>query len=322
MKLIKLTIFSLIVLSFASCVKAKNDFAGLREDEGNIVTAITEAQYLVSDAHNLQFGYGIYTSFDFAAPATESVKFFTIHVSQPRSKKISGNMTVKLTVSAPDPSTGNTLPPAGAISWPSEITIPASEANYFDVPVKINVNKATLDPNGAYGAKFTLSSVSQGVTSALENSVEVSFINSKVIGRYNVTTTVKDSANQYGITNNTKPVLLLSNGTYSYLEAQDIYSGSFGLQVVLQTTGATASLITPRYTIDANGKVTAVLSRTTLANYGATIDPVSQFVYTANDNRSFTLHYTVRLATTINGVTVTRPFEVTEKYVYAPIQAF
>src|SRR5215218_11391294 len=126
MKFIKLIFIAALLVSFSSCVKEKNNLAGMLNDEGNIVTAIMEQQYLTGDANNLGFGYHIYAGFNHASPATEDVRFFTLHISQPRNKKVSGNLVVKIGISAPT-AAGYSPPPVGALNIPSEISIPAQE---------------------------------------------------------------------------------------------------------------------------------------------------------------------------------------------------
>src|SRR6478609_3123102 len=99
MKIIKLASLAFVALSLSSCLKTANDFAGLRTDNGQVVTAIMEKQYLVSDGHNIGFGWDLFAGFSFAAPATEPVRFLSLHVAQPKTK-ISGSMTVKIGITA------------------------------------------------------------------------------------------------------------------------------------------------------------------------------------------------------------------------------
>ena len=68
MKFIKLSFLILLVGSLSSCLKAKNDFAGLRTDSGNIVISITEKQYINADAANIGFGFGTFANFSFTTP--------------------------------------------------------------------------------------------------------------------------------------------------------------------------------------------------------------------------------------------------------------
>jgi hypothetical protein len=317
MKIIKLASLAFVALSLSSCLKTANDFAGLRTDNGQVVTAITEKQYQVNDGHNLGQGYVAYAGFSFGAPASESVRFFALHISQPKAK-ISGSMTVKVAMTA---SGMGTLPPAGAITV-ADITVPANNEDGFDVPVMFTVNKALLNPATQYAATFTISSVSQGVTSALENSVEVLIENSKYMARYDMVSTVTDPAGQYGVANNTKPMTLYEPAA-NVIGQQDLISGTTaGLQVATLATGAAVNMVTAlRYAVDASGKVTGVFSGAT--NLNATIDPSSQFVYTSNTERSLTVSYTFNFTSTINGVSTTRPISVKEKYTYTnKLQAY
>src|SRR5258706_15149995 len=98
MKFIKYSFAAVALFFFASCLKPKRDFAGLRTDPGGIVVSLAEAQYNSTDANVIGFGFQYFANFSFSSPATESVRFLTLHISQPRSTKMSGPMTVKLTM--------------------------------------------------------------------------------------------------------------------------------------------------------------------------------------------------------------------------------
>jgi hypothetical protein len=315
MKNIKIIILAFVAISLTSCLKSVNDIAGLRTDPGQVVTAILEKQYQVNDGYNLGQGYVARAGFSFASPATENVRFFTLHISQPGTK-ISGNLAVKITMTA---SSSGTLPPTGAVTIPAEISIPASSAEGFDFPVRFAVNKSLLNPAVTYAATFTISSVSQGVYSDLEKSVDITLVNSKYSARYNLVSTVKDPAGQYGVSNNTKPMALLES-TGNSIILEDLISGSGGLQAANLQTGAATNIITPRFVLDASGKVTAIFNGAT--NLNATIDPSSQFVYTDSENRSFTVAYTFSFTSTVNGASNTRIISVTEKYTLATLQAY
>jgi hypothetical protein len=338
MKFIKYSLLALVAFTFASCLKAKNDFAGLREDEGQIVTSVAETQYVNTDAQNIGFGFYIFNNFSFTTLPNESVKFFTLHIAQPREKKMSGSMTVKFTVSPSDH--GLPLPPAGAIQV-ADVVVPASSANSFDFPVKFTVNKALLDPSQHYGIKFTISSVSQGIASNADNYADViinedpadllaaysaagTFNTSKITGLYTVTTTVVDSAKVYGVNGNTKQMYLVENGVNN-IEELDLYLYAFGNAARQQvaaanlTTGAITGLFRPRYVIDANGKVIDVVNAITGLTLSPVFDPSSAnaFVYTANDQRTLNVKYTIRLTFSA----LNRPFTITESAKYATIQA-
>ena len=325
MKYIKYSFAILSVFIFASCLKSKSDFGGLREDPGTIVTSITEKQYLITDGHNLQNGWSMFANFSFTAPATESVRFFTLHISQPRSTKMSGSLKVKVTMV---PLSGYDPFPAGAVTIPGEIEVPASTAASFDFPVKFAVNKSLLDVTAWYGATFTITSVNQGVYSELDKSLDViinedpAFNTSKYTCQYKWTSTVQDAANQYTITNNTKP-LFLYEAAPNQLQLLDMFSGSAFLYANNTTTGANTTMIKPQYNIDATGKITSI---TVLASGAAgavtnvVLDAASsnQIVYTANDDRTMNVKYSFDLTPT--GGT-TRKVTVIEKFVYGPIQA-
>ena len=336
MKFIKYSLLALVAFTFASCLKAKNDFAGLREDEGQIVTSIAETQYINTDAQNIGFHFYIYNNFSFNTLPNESVKFFTLRISQPREKKMSGPMTVKFAASVGDH--GYPLPPAGAIQI-ADVVVPASSANAFDFPVKFTVNKSLLDPSQHYGIKFTITSVSQGVASLGDNYVDViinedpadlgpyssaTFNTSKITGLYHMTTTVVDSAKALGVTNNTRQMYLIENGANN-IDQLDLYLFAFGQAIADYTTVANMSTgqITAfapiRYVLDANGKIIDVRNSRTNVSLNPVFDPSSPnaFVYTANDVRTLQAKYTVRL--TFSGLN--RPFTITESGRYSTIQA-
>jgi hypothetical protein len=318
MKIIKIASLAFLALCLGSCLKTANDFAGLRTDSGQVVTALLEKQYLVNDGHSLANGYAIYAGFNFAAPANEAVKFVTLHVSQPKAK-MSGDMTVKFSMTA---SASGPLPPAGAVTI-ADVVVPANSADGFDFPVKFTVNKALLNPATKYAATFTITSVSQGVTSGLENSVEMVFNNSTYTARYQSTLTVVDPANQYGVTNNKKPLVLQETAVGSnILGLYDPLSGSTGgPQVATIATGAPVNIFAaPRYVLDASGKLTSITSGG--VSIGATIDPSSGFTYTSNNQRKFVAKYTFPLTTTISGTSTTRTISVTENFDYDITQGF
>ncbi len=309
------------VVSFSSCLKAKNEFGGMRTDEGNIVTSIVEKQYLISDESNNHWGYEVFAGFDFAAPATESVRFFAVRVNQPRDKKLSGPMTVRFTTAAIP---GLATFPAGAITFPTEFTVPANAATVYDVPVYFTVNKSALNPASSYGISFTLTGTSQGVFDELSKTVDIQIKNSKYTARYTSVTSVTDSANLYRIVSNTKPTLLEDLGSNNVGIADVVFnrypvaSIARAIQVINLSTGGRVDLVQPRYVFNAAGNLTAVLSRTTGADLNAVIEPSSKFTYTSNDNRTFVANYTIRL--TVGGIN--QPFKISENWTYGTPQAY
>lgn len=327
MKLIKYSFLALAIASLTSCLKSKNDFAGMREDPGSIVTSITEKQYINTDGQNLQLGYTTaYANFSFLAPATEEVKFFTLHVSQPRENKLSGNLVVKVSVTAIP---GLTPFPAGSVAV-GDITVPASSAASFDVPVKFTVNKAALDVDEHYGGTFTITSVSQGVFSDLEKSIDVAlnldpFYNeSKYTARYVWTSTVEDAAKQYGITHNSRPVLFTEDAPNTMV-ATDIYSGSSALYANNLLTGANTAIFTPVFVLDNSGKVTAVLNGSgtgAVTNLALESGSPNQFTITSNAERKLEVKYSFTLTTTISGVSTPRKVVVTDSFTYDAMQVY
>ncbi|HEX2608425.1 MAG TPA: hypothetical protein VHK91_13640, partial [Flavisolibacter sp.] len=67
MKYLKYSWCALVLLSLVSCLKPKNELAGLRTDKGGIVVSIAEAQYVNTDAQVTQFGWSLFANFNFAA---------------------------------------------------------------------------------------------------------------------------------------------------------------------------------------------------------------------------------------------------------------
>ncbi|HSU28385.1 MAG TPA: hypothetical protein VLJ68_08385 [Chitinophagaceae bacterium] len=345
MKFIKLSLLILLVGSLSSCLKAKNDFAGLRTDSGNIVISITEKQYLNADLSNIGFGFQAFANFSFSTP-NEAVRFFTLHVSQPRDKKMSGPITVHVVMT----NVGGYDPvPANAVSV-VDVVIPQSSAMAFDVPVTYSVNKALLNTANWYGATFTITSVSEGVFSDLDKSLEVIFNDdpffntSKYTGRYKWKSTVSDPAGQFLAINNTKPVNLEENAANN-LDPFDfeafVLSGNAAYRYLWAnntSNGANTAIFRPRYVLDATGKVTSITNQSNVAasssattvvlvNTAVTnivVDPstTNQFTYTSNGVRTMTVKYSFDLTTTINSVVTTRKVTVTESWTYDAVQAF
>jgi hypothetical protein len=314
MKLIKISAFAFLVFSFSSCLKAKNDFAGMRTDPGEVVTAVLEKQYLTGDDNNLAFGYSIYSTFPFTG-AAETPRFFTLHISQPKAK-VSGSIKVKISMT---PITSGVDPlPAGAITMPAEFNIPAQGGVAFDYPVHLAVNKAVLDPNGFYGVTFTITSVDQGIYSELEKSVDVFFYNALFDARYKNTLTVVDASDLFEVDNNVKTNMELEDLAADQFDIIDLYSGSHSITVANKTTGAATGLFNPIYKINpTTGKLIDVINRTTGLSFSPTIDPSSGWTYNGNDGRVFVAKYTLSLTVSA----VTRVFTVSDKYEWNAPQA-
>lgn len=322
-------------LLFSSCLKTKNDFAGLRTDNGGIVVSILEDEYIDQDNNVIGFGYQPFAHFDFGG-ADEDVKFFTAHITQTKDARVKG--TMKLTITAQNGS--GTPVPAGAITIPATYDIPAFDSVAADVPIMFKVNKSLLDPNESYSVVFTITGSDQGAVSLNKSSIEVVLYPGKYYGRYTVETTVTDPLNVYKITSNTKPVLLddllLSFGprpaaidNQQYLSFIDEYyvglTGSdegLGLLVDDLTSGTSSPegvLIYPTYHLDASGKVDGVFNTLTGDNYNVTFtnDLSNQMVYTDNAHRTMEVSYDVVVdAPAPGGTTQSRKFHVQEKYKY------
>lgn len=340
MKLLKYSLYVSMVFAFSSCLKAKNDVGGLLTDQGEILSSISESQYLHTDEQNIGFHYthGSIANVAFGT-GTESVKFFTLKVSQARNKKMSGDMTLTVKTS---PVAGYDQLPAGAVTF-SNVTIPANSAPVFEVPVKFTVNKAALDPTKWYAVNVELASVSQGVINATDKSIDVIFNidptynTSRYTGRYVATTTVEDSAKVFGINQNTR-TYMLSEGQYDpfgfaggpafsanliyptdlYAYAFGLVAESFSLMTNNLTTGIRQATIQPVYRLDASGKVIDVLNRSTLTSLNPVFDnsAPNSFVITSNNERVLSVKYKVLF--TLGGLT--RSITVTDRYVYDKIQ--
>ena len=349
MNLIKTSFLICVLFSFSSCLKTDKDAAGgLYSDKGSIVSTIAEAQYYHTDAQNVGFGYA-YTvaNFNFLNRPNESVKFFTVKVSQPRENKLTGNLVLKFSASAYVDnnvsglgfSGAPTAVPTGAINI-KDLVIPQSSEDLITVPVFFTVNKTLLNPDLTYGLRFTISSASQGVIGSLDKSVDV-LINysdfsanqnkSDFEANYTYNATVVDPANQVGINNN-KTAYLIETATGS-LEFMDLYI--YGLLGVVNTgpfliannliTGARTSLIQPKYTINSSGVITAVTDGIANPAVGPiTLDPTGEnkFVYTSNTNRTLKVKYSFLYTTTINGVSTPRTVSVSESFSYDRTQVF
>jgi len=350
MRKLKYGLFILLAVSLGSCLKPKNDFGGIREDAGNVLTSITEKQYINTDNHVIGFGYLSFANFSFTQPAgTEQVKFFTLHISQPRENKLSGDLRVKISMSA---LSGYDAFPAGAVTIPAEVVVPASSANFFDFPVKFAVNKSLLDATKHYGATFTITSVSQGAYSNLDNSVDVIVNgdglgvnnNSRYVGRYKWVSTITDPANQYTLVNDTKPIVF-TEGVANSLDILDYYAfglSSNGAYRYLWSnnnqTGLYTALFRPRYNVDASGKVTSITNMSNVAASASTTTVVlaptavtnvtldasggNQFTYTDNNTRTLSVKYSFDLTTPVNGVSTTRKVQVSETFTYDALQVY
>jgi hypothetical protein len=337
MRLIKISFLFAVLAVFSSCLKSKNDIAGLMNDKGGIVTSIAETEYIDQDNNTIGFPYYGTTSFDFGSLPGELVKFLSVHVSQPRDAKVNGSLKLGFTAS-----NGSGTPlPAGALNI-SPITIPAFDGASKDFNIKFAVTKTALDPNEDYSVVLTLATVDQGIISANANSIEIFIHNSKFYGRYKCETTVTDPLNYIKITKNTRSVMLDDLVTFfgppaffppNYLSFDDEYSsallgGTQGLSILVDNlvTGTTATryaLMYPTYALNTGtGNVTGVFNTLTGANYNVTFtaDLANKFTYTANDDRTLEVSYTVTLTAPIPGGTSSRVFKVLDKYTYHPIQ--
>lgn len=121
-----------LIATFSSCLKSRNDLGGMLDDKGQVITSILEQNYLDGDAKNVGFHWVINSFFDINSTPNEAVKFFTLHVTQVRETKMNGPLTVKVQML---PLTGTTPFPAGAVTI-KDIVIPQSSADVIDYPVQ------------------------------------------------------------------------------------------------------------------------------------------------------------------------------------------
>ena len=327
-----------IIASFTSCLKSNHDAGGLLSDKGSILTSISETAYVNTDAQNVGFGYDhTVANFNFGKRPNESVKFFTLKISQPLQTKLSGPLVLKVATSAYD-ATGTVIPlPTGAINV-TDITVPASNDKLLVVPVFFTVNKTLLDPTQTYGIKFTLTSANQGAISAGDKSVNViinysdnsaSMNTSDYEANYTYKSSVVDAAGVIGL-NNLKTMYLTQTSptTLEYADqfAYAVGAGDYKFLVARNfSTGALVDLFRPSFTIDANGKVTGVTNAsgsTAVTNLALDATGTNQFVYTSNNNRTFSVKYSFTYTTTINGVVTPRTIKVSEDFSYDPNQIY
>ncbi len=358
MKLIKYLFILTTAVTFTSCLKERADIGGLLADEGTILTSTQEGQYISVDrtSPNTQYGWqNANVNVNFTARPTEAVHFFSIVVSQPRSKKITGPLTINVATAAFDGDLANAQPygfgptvlpiPTGAINI-APIVIPQSDASLITVPVSFTLNKAlfvTPGINQVYGVKFSLSSASQGVISANDNAINVVFNysemntatanqgtgnittvnNSDIQGLYNYHSEFRDPLNQFTITDNAKRfVEQLNATTLGYVDnLRYATNGTREERLITYNTatGAQTYLFAPRFTIDATGKVTAVAPLTASASFtNFALDPAGEnkITYTDNFNRKLSVKYTFTLTTAISGVNQPRTVTVFEEFTY------
>ena len=341
MKFIKLSLLVVILATFASCLKSRTDIGGLQNDKGSIVTSIAEAQYINTDLQNIGAHYtNAVANTNFLNRPNESVKFFTLSVSQPRETKLSGPMTVKVTMKdlfATDPTGLLTAAiPAGAINV-TDVTVPASSASSITQPVFFTVNKTLLNPNDSYGVTFYISNSSQGAVSKLDDSINVTLNASYMSFRTNrsdfeanyvYSNDVVDPVNQFGIHQRTARRYLQETAP-NVLEYEDSYffaltgASSPNLLVNNLIAGTTTQLFKPRFILNASGQVTSVVNANAAPAVTAlALDPtgLNKFTYSSNNVRTFNVKYTFTLTTTFNGVVTPRTIRVSEDFTYEPLQ--
>jgi len=338
MKYIKIIFLLTVVTGFTSCLKSNHDIGGLLSDKGSILTSISETAYVNTDAQNVGLGFDhTVANFNFGKRPNESVKFFTLKISQPLQTKLSGPLVLKVSTSIYSAS-GTVIPvPTGAINV-TDITVPASNDKLLVVPVFFTVNKTLLDPTQIYGIKFTLTAANQGAISAGDKSVNViinysdnsgSTNTSDYEANYTYTSSVVDAAGVIGL-NNLK-TMYLTQTSPTTLEYADQYAYGFGVgnyKFLLArnfTTGALVAIFRPSFTIDASGKVTGVTNASgssTVSNLALDATGTNQFVYTSNNNRTFSVKYSFTYTTTVNGVVTPRTIKVSEDFSYDPNQIY
>ena len=337
MKFIKIVFLLTVLAGFTSCLKSNHDVGGLLSDKGSILTSISETAYLNTDAQNVGLGYDhTVANFNFSKRPNESVKFFTLKISQPLQTKLSGSLVLKVSTSAYDAS-GTVIPvPTGAINV-TDITVPASNDKLLVVPVFFTVNKTLLDPTMIYGIKFTLTAANQGAISAGDKSVNViiNYSNNSVTtntsdyeANYTYKSSVVDAAGVIGL-NNLKTMYLTQTSptTLQYADQLAYAFGAADYKFLLArnfATGAVVDLFEPSFTIDANGKITGVTNASGSAEVtNLVLDPsgINQFVYTSNNNRKLNVKYSFTYTPT-TGVVTPRTVKVSDDFSYDPNQIY
>ena len=341
MKYIKYSFLIAIVIGFSSCLKNSRDIGGLLTDKGSILTTISEKAYINTDAQNIGFGYDhTIANFNFQKRTTESVKFFTLKISQARETKLSGPLVIKVTMTN---LSGFEVLPAGAITV-SDITVPASTNALIVFPVFFTVNKANLDISKTYGVNFKLTSANQGAISVADGNINVeinysdfnsgtnTYNTSDIAGNYGYTNSVMDAANEFGINNNRTAYLLEYDP--NEVEYADLYyyglTGAYigNLEANVFATGARRTLFRPRFSLNSTGNVTAVsqspLAAASTAVTAIALDAsgVNAFVYTLNNVRTLKVKYSFTYTSSINGVVTPRTVKVSEEFSYDPNQIY
>ena len=346
MKFIKIVFLLTVLAGFTSCLKSNHDVGGLLSDKGSILTSISETAYVNTDAQNVGLGYDhTVANFNFSKRPNESVKFFTLKISQPLQTKLSGPLVLKVSTAlydgpnsfGPNPSSPVPIPvPTGAINV-TDITVPASNDKLLVVPVFFTVNKTLLDPTKTYGIKFTLTSANQGAISQGDKSVNV-FINysdnslttntSDYEANYTYKSSVVDAAGVIGL-NNLKTMYLTQTSptTIQYADQFAYAVGAPDYKFLLArnfATGAVVDLFEPSFTIDANGKITGVTNASGSPEVtNLVLDPSgsNQFVYTSNNNRKLNVKYSFTYTPT-TGIVTPRTVKVSDDFSYDPNQIY
>lgn len=334
MKHLKYIILFILPIAMFSCLKERKDFAGLLNDEGGIVLSMKQQQYLnavganpVSAAgNNDPAGLQSHAHFNFTNRPNEAVWFFTIHVAQPREKKMTSDLVVNIskgTVQTGLSSLYGSLDfPAGSITVPTSVTIPKSDESSFDFPVYFNVNKTMLDPDRVYAVRFTMTSTNQGVVSASDKFLDVivnygdaSDNRATFQGFYKCNANVTDPSGVLNATNNSRELILYPNGT-NQLAFFSNTSGSAQEVAFNITTGAIVRLFTPLYNLDpTTGKVVVTIGAQgnggTVSNIVMDAATPNQFVYTSSSNKTANIKYSFTLSTGTNVriITVTDQFQ-------------
>jgi len=109
-------------------------------------------------------------------PSTETINLITIKSFYPRSNKPNNDIQVTLTLmsNAEITAAGLTPMPAGSYTIPSlTLTVPKATG---EVKVPVTINKSLLSLTNTYGLGFRITSVSEGVISALANEIIVAML--------------------------------------------------------------------------------------------------------------------------------------------------
>lgn len=255
MKIVSLSsLFLLLSVGLVSCLKSKDATGVLNDDNGSVITEISEVSY-----NNL---YAITTDISLAdTPPVEVVNIFTLKYHAGR-KEPSSDIKVKVSASPLGIPAGTVALPAANYTLPAEISIPRSSSR--SIPFPITIKKAGLDLSNVYALTFKITQVSEGVISELGKELTVTFIiKNKYDGKFNMTGTLVDNAVPSITAKSPAKVELVTTGANSvYLHNSGASSASFLdlFPIINAGTESAYGSFTPEFIFDANNNVIQVIN--------------------------------------------------------------